>query len=273
MVVRVGFQGELGAFSEDAVVGEFGAMAKPVPYHSLREVFRSVSKGETDLAVVPIENSLEGGVNETYDNLLNSAIKVTGEIKFRIRHCLIAKPNVTLRSVKRVFSHPQALAQCRRKLEKMGLVAEPYYDTAGSVKFVSDSFDNSLAAIASLRSAKVYKMKVLKMNMEDSKRNYTRFLILSKQALSNVSGDQKTSLIFSTKHRPGSLFEALEPFAKGGINLTKIESRPTKQTPWEYYFYLDLDGSTEDQPVYQAIDALEKRVEYVKILGSYPRAK
>ena len=124
MVVRVGFQGELGAFSEDAIISEFGARVKPVPYQSLREVFRSVSKGETNSAVVPIENSLEGGVNETYDYLLNSAVKVTGEIKFRIRHCLIAKPNVTLSSVKLVFSHPQALAQCRRKLEKMGLVAE-----------------------------------------------------------------------------------------------------------------------------------------------------
>jgi prephenate dehydratase len=232
-----------------------------------------VSKHETEWAVVPIENSLEGGVTETYDLLLNSELKVTGEIKFRIRHCLIAKPNSTLKGIRRVLSHPQALAQCRKNLEKLGLVHQPFYDTAGSVKFVADSSDSSLAAIAGRRSAKVYDMKVLKTDMEDSKTNYTRFLILGKRALSRVRGYTKTSLIFSTKHRPGSLFEALQPFAKQGINLTKIESRPTKQIPWEYYFYLDFDGSTKDEGVHRAIEELRKRVDLVKILGSYPRAK
>lgn len=270
---RIGFQGEHGAFSEEAIIKEFGTRAEPTAYQTLSKVFESVSKHETDSAVVPIENSLEGGVAETYDLLLESALKVVGEIKLRIRHCLIAKPNSTLKSVRRVFSHPQALAQCRRNLEKLGLVAQPFYDTAGSVKFVADSSDNSIAAIASMHSAEVYGMKVLKTDMEDLKTNYTRFLILGREALRNVKSKGKTSLIFSTRHRPGSLFEALEPFAKHGVNLTKIESRPTKQTPWEYYFYLDFDGSVQDEAVKRTIRALEKRVDFVKVLGSYPRAK
>lgn len=269
---RVGFQGEPGAFSEEAIVKEFGSDAEPVPYQSLREVFESVSKRRTDAAVVPIENSVEGAVTETYDLLLDSELKVTGEIKLRIRHCLIGRPSSSLKTIRRVLSHPQALAQCRATLEALGFETEPFYDTAGSVKFIAQSSDNTLSAIASFRAARVYRMRVLKNGMEDFKSNYTRFLILGTK-IKDLKGEGKTSLVFATGHRPGALFEALEPFAKQGINLTKIESRPKKHTPWEYSFYLDFEGSIKDGAVKRAIEVLRKRTDFVKILGSYPMAK
>ena len=270
MALWVGFQGEHGAFSEEAIVRKFGTAARPVPFQSLREVFDSVMKLEANLAVVPIENSLEGGVTETYDLLLANELKITGEIKVRIRHCLISKPGASLMEIATVLSHPQALAQCRNKLAKLGLKSQPFYDTAGSVKFIADSTDVSLAAIASEYSAMVYGMKVLRRSMEDSKSNYTRFLILGRRAKRRSKVAYKTSLVFSTRHRPGSLFRALEPFAREGINLTKIESRPTKQTPWEYYFHIDLDGSAYDGPVSRAIKTLRTRADFVRVLGSYP---
>ena len=270
MALCVGFQGEHGAFSEEAIVRKFGARARPVPFQSLREAFDSVMKLEADLAVVPVENSLEGGVTETYDLLLTSELKITGEIKVRIRHCLISKPEASLVEIATVLSHPQALAQCRNNLAKLGLKAQQFYDTAGSVKFIADSTDVSLAAIASEYSARVYGMKVLRRSMEDSKSNYTRFLILGRRAKRRSKVAYKTSLVFSTRHRPGSLFRALEPFAREGINLTKIESRPTKQTPWEYYFHIDLDGSVYDGPVSRAIKTLRTRADFVRVLGSYP---
>jgi prephenate dehydratase len=270
---RVGFQGEHGAFSEEAILREFGKDAKPVPYETFAKVFESVSNAETDCAAVPIENSLEGGVNETYDLLLEKDLKVTGEIKLRIRHCLIGRPDSSLEGIRKVYSHPQALGQCRRTLERLGLEPQPFYDTAGSVKFVARSSDNSLAAIASIRAARVYGMRVLKTGVEDSKTNYTRFLILGRKESGRARAKCKTSLIFSTRHKPGALFDALEPFAKQRINLTKIESRPKKQVPWEYYFYLDFDGSVHDKAVGAAIAALRERADFIKVLGSYPKAK
>jgi prephenate dehydratase len=273
MVRRVAFQGERGAFSEEAIMQEFGSKVKAVPYQSLRLVFESVAKQETDSALVPIENSLEGGVTETYDLLIDTSLRITGEVKLRIRHCLIARPDSALSGVRQVISHPQALAQCRASLDKLGLIPQPFYDTAGAVKFVADSSDHSLAAIGSRRSAEVYGMKILRRDMEDFRTNYTRFLVLGAKPLKSVTGDGKTSLIFSTKHRSGSLFEALEPFARERINLTKIESRPTKRAPWEYYFYLDFDGSVDEESVSRAVDDLRSRVHFVKILGSYTRAK
>lgn len=275
-MLRVSFQGEPGAFSEEAIINEFGTNVVSVPFQSLREVFGSVSKRKANAAVVPIENSLEGAVNETYDLLLDSKLEVSGEIKLRIQHCLIGRPGSSLVGLRRVLSHPQALAQCRATLEKLGLETQPFYDTAGSVKFIAQSSDNSLAALASIRAAKVYEMKLFKIGVEDLKSNYTRFLILAKEESRGPKSPKsrgKTSLVFSTSHRPGALFEALEPFAKEKINLTKIESRPKRHTPWEYFFYLDFDGSIKEEKVSKAVEALRRRVDFVKVLGSYPKAR
>ncbi len=269
---RVAFQGERGAFSEEAVIREFGRSAEPIPFPTLSRVFESVENGETDAAVVPVENSLEGSINETYDLLLHTKLSVTGEAKLRIRQHLISKPVSTLGQIRKIYSHPQALAQCRLTLSKLGIQVYPFFDTAGSVKHVAESRDESIAAIASSRAAQIYGMKILIRGIEDLKTNHTRFLILGQAPLKRVRGTVKTSLIFTTKHQPGSLHRALGAFAHRRINLTKIESRPTKHTPWEYYFYIDLEGTANNPQMKLALADLSKRTDFVKVLGSYPAA-
>jgi prephenate dehydratase len=270
---KVAYQGEPGAFSEEAIIREFGEAAKPIPFHSLAEVFDSVEGSYSDSAVVPIENSLEGSVSETYDLLLDSGLKITGEIRLRVRHSLISKSSSSLAKIKTVYSHPQALAQCRRTLAKLGLELRPFYDTAGSVKFVTETPDNSIAAVASSRAASIYSAKILLKDIEDSRTNFTRFLVLRKKPRAHVSGHSKTSLIFSTANRPGALYGALEAFAKQKINLTRIESRPTKHIPWEYYFYVDFEGKIGDKSVVKALAALRRSTKIVRTLGSYPQSK
>jgi chorismate mutase/prephenate dehydratase len=269
--VRIAFQGERGAFSESAVYNFFGASVDVKPCRDLTEVFESVNKQETQHGVVPVENSLEGSVNQTYDLFLTHDLKVCGEIILRVSHCLIANPETTLEAVKTVYSHPQALAQCRNFLERLGRELIPTYDTAGSVKMLKEKGLKDAAAVASERAAEIYGMKILAREIEDNPANYTRFFVLSKED-SPKTGKDKTSIIFGASHTPGSLYHALREFAKRGINLTKIESRPTKQTPWEYNFYLDFEGHRSEERCAEALKALAKSGAYLKILGSYPKA-
>jgi len=268
---NVAFQGEVGAYSEQAVFLFFGPTASVRPCKSLRTVFETIEKGESDFGVVPIENSLEGSVNETYDLLLDSSLQVSGEINLRVVHCLIANPETQLSDIKVVYSHPQALAQCRRFLETLNCEVVSTYDTAGSVKMIRDKRLVDSAAIASEKAAEVYGMKIIRKAIEDSPNNYTRFFVLSKDD-APPSGRDKTSIIFSVKHLPGTLYDALQEFAVRSINLTKIESRPTKQNPWEYNFYLDFEGHRKDAICKEALEGLRKKSTFVKILGSYPRA-
>ncbi len=239
--MKVAFQGERGAYSESAVYAFFGADAAVKPCRDFRDVFESVATQETPFGVVPLENSIEGSVNQTYDLFLRYDLKVCGEVIVKIEHCLIANPSTRLESVRAVYSHPQALAQCRSFLERLGRELIPTYDTAGSVKMLREKGLKDAAAVASERAAELYGMKILARDIADNKENYTRFFVLSKED-SAMSGKDKTSIIFSAVHEPGSLYHALGEFAKRDINLTKIESRPTKQTPWEYNFYLDFEG-------------------------------
>ncbi|MCJ7559759.1 prephenate dehydratase [Candidatus Bathyarchaeota archaeon] len=269
--VRVAFQGERGAYSESAVYTFFGASVDVKPCRDLAEVFENVDKQETQSGVVPVENSLEGSVNQTYDLFLTHDLKVCGEIILRISHCLIANPNTTLEAVKTVYSHPQALAQCRSFLERLGRELIPTYDTAGSVKMLKEKGLKDAAAVASERAAELYGMKILAREIEDNPANYTRFFVLSKED-SPMTGRDKTSIIFAAAHTPGSLYHALGEFAKRNINLAKIESRPTRQTPWEYNFYLDFEGHRTEENCAAALRALEKGAAFLKILGSYPRA-
>lgn len=270
--IRVSFQGERGAYSEEAVLNFFGNMVEVKPLMDLDEVFESVESGETEYGVVPVENSLEGSVNQTYDLLLSSSLKVCGEIILKIVHCLIVHPQAEIVSIKKVYSHPQALAQCRHFIRKSGYIPVPYFDTAGSVKMIKEENVRDAAAIASKRAAEIYQMKVIAEGIEDRKNNYTRFFVLSKQD-SPPTGEDKTSIIFSVKHAPGTLYHALEEFALRGINLTKIESRPTKLKPWEYNFYLDFEGHISEERCKKAIEKLMEKSTFLKILGSYPRAK
>jgi chorismate mutase/prephenate dehydratase len=269
--VKIAFQGERGAFSESAVYAFFGEKVEVKPCRDLTEVFDTVQKQETRFGVVPVENSLEGSVNQTYDLFLTHDLKVCGEIIIRISHCLIANPSTTLDEVKAVYSHPQALAQCRRFLERFGRELIPTYDTAGSVKMLKEKGLKDAAAVASEKAAEIYGMKILKREIEDNPSNYTRFFVLSQED-SLKTGKDKTSIIFGAAHTPGSLYHALGEFAERKINLTKIESRPTKQKAWEYNFYLDFEGHRSEPRCAEALKALAKSGAFLKILGSYPKA-
>ena len=284
--LTIGFQGEHGAYSEEAIYKQFGRDVKTVPTVSIHEVFNLTEAGDFDLGVVPVENSIEGSINETYDMLLSSNLTVIGEVVLRVVHCLIALSTATLGGIKLVYSHPQALAQCRNFVTALG--AEPIvtYDTAGSVKMIKEKRLEGAAAIAGARAAEIYGLKVLKKGIEDYSTNSTRFLIISREGAKGqdrpkgavrlrggVSPGTKTSLIFAVPHTPGSLYNALEVFAREKINLTKIESRPTKERPWEYYFFVDIEGNREDPKVSKVLSVLAKKTAFLKVLGSYPSSK
>ena len=267
----VAFQGEIGAYSEEAAFHFFGPSIQVKPCESLDDVFRVVEQGKTHFGVVPIENSLEGSISRVYDLLLDFSLRVWGETELRVIHCLIASPAARLDLVKRVYSHPQALGQCRAFLKHLDCELIPTYDTAGSVKMIKEQGITDGAAIAGTRAAEIYGMKILAREIEDNPNNFTRFFILAKQD-SPPTGNDKTSIVFSVKHKPGALYEFLKELSDRNINLTKIESRPTKQRPWEYNFYLDFDGHHEDETSREALASLEKTSLFLKVLGSYPKA-
>ena len=270
-VLRIAFQGELGAYSEMAVYSFFGESVEVKLCKSFDEVFESVKTGTVDYGVVPIENSIEGSVNRTYDLFLEYDLKVCGEIIIRISHCLIAHKGTKIDQIKTVYSHPQALAQCRKFLEQHKLRAISTFDTAGSVKMIKEEKLTDAAAIASERAAKIYNMTILEKEIEDIKNNSTRFFVLDKRD-SPYSGMDKTSIIFAAKSVPGALYKILKEFANRNINLTKIESRPTKSTPWEYHFYLDFEGHRTETKCQQALESISDKTVFVKILGSYKAA-
>jgi chorismate mutase/prephenate dehydratase len=268
----VAFQGEIGAYGEEAAFQFFGPLIQVKPRESLDDVFKVVERGEAQFGVVPIENSLEGSISRVYDLFLDSSLKVCGETELRVSHCLIASPEAQLGSIKRVYSHPQALAQCRAFLKHLDCELIPTYNTAASVKMIKEQGITDGAAVASARAAEIYGMKVIAKEIEDNPNNFTRFFILSKQD-SPPSGEDKTSIVFSVKHKPGTLYEFLRELAGRNINLTKIESRPTRQKPWEYNFYLDFEGHREDKLSREILENLERVSLFVKVLGSYPKAR
>jgi chorismate mutase/prephenate dehydratase len=246
-------------------------MAQVKPCESLEDVFRLVEQGGAHFGMVPIENSLEGTIGRTYDLLLDSPLKVCGETQVRIQHCLIAHPGTTVESIKRVYSHPQALGQCRAYLAHLDFELVPAYDTAGSVKIIKEQGLKD-AAIAGQRAAELYGMEVIARDIADTPTNTTRFFAIA-QHDSAPTGNDKTSIVFSVKHRPGSLYEFLKDMAAANVNLTKIESRPTRQKAWEYNFYLDFEGHREDARIRQVLENLDKTTLFMKVLGSYPKAR
>ncbi len=268
---RVAFQGEIGAYSEEACFHFFGPGVQVKPLETLDEVFKAVEQGDVRYGVVPVENSLEGSISRVYDLLLSSSLKVGGEIELRIMHCLIANPSASLDTIKRVYSHPQALGQSQAFLRHLNSELVSTYDTAGSVKLIKEQNIKDGAAVASARAAEIYGMKILAREIEDNPNNFTRFFILARED-SPATGSDKTSIVFSVKHQPGALFAVLEAFADGNISLTKIESRPTRQKAWEYNFYLDFEGHRQDASVKTALRRVEKQALFLKILGSYPKA-
>ena len=264
------YQGETGAYSEMAVAKFFGGKVEPMPCKDFREVFEAVKSATVPHGVVPIENSIEGSVNQTYDLFFAYDLKVCGEVAVKLAHVLISNPDIKLDDIKTVYSHPQALAQCRKYLESHNWEVIPAYDTAGAVKIIKEQNLVNAAAIASEKAANLYSMRILARDIADNPTNYTRFLVLdTKDAL--PTGDDKTSIIFALKHVPGSLYYAIGEFASRNINLTRIESRPTKTTAWQYNFYVDFEGHRTEKRCAEALVALEKYATFVKILGSYPR--
>ena len=270
--VAVAFQGEPGAYSEEAAIRFFGKSTRGVPCESLDEVFEAVEAGEAPFALVPVENSLEGSITRAYDLLLDSPLMVCGETELRISHCLIAIEGASLDTVKMVYSHPQALGQCRNFLAHLNAELVPASDTAGSVRMIKEQGRTDYAAVAGAKAAELYGMKIIAKEIEDNPHNFTRFFVLSKED-SPPTGNDKTSIVFSLKHKPGALYDCLREFATRNINLSKLESRPTRHQPWEYNFYMDFSGHREEKDVAEALKALEEHAVFVKILGSYPRAR
>lgn len=270
--IEVAFQGEAGSYSEEAAFRFFGPSIKVKPCETLEEVFNTVEERRARFGVVPVENSLEGSISRVYDLLLQSELRVCGEIELRVIHCLIASPGSGLDKIKKVYSHPQALAQCRNFLSHLRAELIPTYDTAGSVKLIKEKGLSDSAGIAGFRAAEIYGMEILAQGIEDNPNNSTRFFILSQED-SPPSGNDKTSIVFSIKDKPGALYQALGEFARRNINLTKLESRPTRQKPWQYNFYLDFEGHRQDPLAQEALESLEKISIFVKILGSYPKGR
>ncbi len=270
--IKVAFQGETKAYSEEAALKFFGPKIKTIPCKTFRDVFRTVEKRKAQHGIIPIENSLEGSVGQNYDLLLKSNLKISGETILRIRHCLIAEKGTKLKTIKKVYSHSQALGQCREFLEKLKCQLIPSYDTAGSVKMIKEENLRNSAAVASERAAQVYNFEVLKKGIETNDKNFTRFFIISKKDR-KPTGNDKTSIIFATKHTPGALHKALGIFAVSDINLTKLESRPIIGKPWEYNFYLDFEGHRKNKIVWEALEILRYDCLFMKIMGSYPKAK
>jgi prephenate dehydratase len=268
----VAFQGERGAFSEQAAARYFQRKIRLLPVPAFDDIFKLVNGSKADSGILPIENSLHGSVLENYDLLQRYDLTIIGEVKLRIVHCLMANRGVSLKDIRRVYSHPQALAQCRSYLKRLKKVQPiPAYDTAGSAKLLRDENLTDAGAIASAQAARDYGLKILARSIEDNRANFTRFLVLARKPVS--AGKQaKTSIIFALKSVPGALFKALEVFASKKIDLHKIESRPIIGKPWEYVFYLDFDGSVEDRRCAAAITSLRRVAASVKILGSYPKA-
>jgi prephenate dehydratase len=268
----VAFQGERGAFSYLAATKFLGSIVKDLPCSTFRDVFEAVKSGKVSFAVIPIENTLHGSVHENYDYLLEYGFPICGETNVRIAHNLIAMPGTRFQDIRKVFSHPVALNQCRQFFQKYKQIKPiSFYDTAGSVKMLSEEKVASAAAIASESAAGIYHGKILKRNIEDHRRNFTRFFLLSKQPSSSRSGTGpwKTSVVFSTENAPGALFRAIACFALRDLNLTKIESRPLRGKLWEYLFYVDLIGQADDTPVRNALNNLREITHFVTVLGSY----
>lgn len=266
----IAYQGEPGAFSEQAARRFFGAQARLLPMETFKDVFEFATRHGQGFGIVPLENSVYGSVHQNYDLLLRHKLSIVGEVKLRIQLHLMALPGVTLRQIEAVYSHPQALGQCEeflRTLKKVSVVA--YYDTAGSAKMIRQEKRRNAAALASGRAAATYGLRILRKNVESNHNNYTRFIVLSRKP--NLPARHgKMSIVFAVKNIPGALFKALAVFALREINLLKIESRPLVGKPWEYFFYLDIEGTPNEERVVQALAHLGELATFVRVLGAYP---
>jgi chorismate mutase/prephenate dehydratase len=273
--VLVGYQGTDGAYSQIAAENYFaslGARLKTRGYDSFSELLSAVARGDVEYAMQPIENTTAGSINEAYDLLARMDLHLIGEEVLRVQHCLVGLPGSDVSRIQRVFSHPQALAQCSLFLASLRDCAVlAFTDTAMSVTKVRDEADPVQAAVASERAADLYGLSVLKRGIANQEYNYTRFVVVARQPVRYALEEPcKTSLIFGTRHERGALVRCLSILADHELNLTKLESRPRPETPWEYLFYVDFEGNAEDPKVRAAISSVERETLFFKLLGSYP---
>ena len=282
--LKVAFQGELGAFSQQAARQLLGEEIEVVPCQRFDEMFQAVAGGKVDAAAVPIENTLHGSVHENYDHLLHFELPIVGETNVRIVHNLIVMPGVALKDIRQIYSHPVALNQCLKFLAAHPeMQRTPFYDTAGSVKMLAEENRTDAAAIASSVASEIYGARILRKSIEDDRENFTRFFLLrrpgkpkGKMAVAEAARiaaakDWKTSVVFTTRNTPGALFRAMSAFALRDLSLSKIESRPLRGKPWEYLFYLDFLGKADDENSKRAMSHLGEIADFLRVLGSYPK--
>lgn len=268
--IKVAFLGPDGTFTQSAALKHFGHSIETLALPTIDEVFRSVERDEAMYGVVPVENSTEGVVSHTLDLFIHSPLKICGEIELRIHHNLLSG-GAELAAIKRVYAHQQALAQCRAWLGRHLPKAECIAMNSNAEAASRAAMEQDCAAIAGTAAAQIYQLRVLASNIEDEANNTTRFLVIGRQnAL--PSGNDKTSLLVTTRNQPGALYRLLEPFGHYGISLTRIESRPSRQAAWDYVFFMDVDGHVQDASLMQALTQLTSEASLVKILGSYPKA-
>ena len=268
--LRIAFLGPEGTFTQEAALKHFGHFVDTVPLAAIDEVFREVESGNAPFGLVPVENSTEGVINHTLDMFMTSPLKICGEVELRIHHHLLGKGSDP-RSARRVVSHQQSLAQCREWLDAnlTGIERVAVASNAEAARLAAA--DAGLVAIAGDSAARLYDLKIFSSNIEDRPDNTTRFLVIGTRETS-PSGHDKTSLLLSSRNRPGALQRLLAPLAKNRINMTRIESRPSHQSMWEYVFFVDIDGHMQDRKVAKALAELEKEAAFLKRLGSYPKA-
>jgi prephenate dehydratase len=268
----VAFQGENGAYSEQAVRQHFGEAVQTLPCRSFVEIFQAVQNGAATHGMLAVENSLAGTVTPAYDLLIDHDLHVQAEVVVRVEHCLMAPPGTPLADIKRAMSHYQALGQCEQTLRRMEIEPITYYDTAGAARDLAQNPEPGTAAIASALAAETYGLDILVNNLEDLDFNYTRFFVLGHE-VPERRDPSKTSLVLTTRHIPGALSQVLAALADRNINLTKIESRPRRNLPWHYLFYIDFEGHEDDPQVQQALLDILKKASFLKVLGSYPAAR
>lgn len=268
--MRIAYLGPAGTFTQEATFKHFGQAVATLPMESIPQVFREVEAGRVRYGVVPIENSTEGVITHTLDMFVQSPLRICGEISLRIHQNLMCR-HANWQNVQKVYSHAQSLAQCRYWLDKHLPHAEriPVSSNAEAARLAS--LDDAVAAIGSLQAAPIYGLTVAQESIEDNPNNTTRFLVIGDQRVS-ASGNDRTSLLVSTRNQPGSLFNLLKPLAENGVDMTRIESRPSKTANWEYLFFLDVRGHEQDEAISKALAALCNEAEVVRVLGSYPVA-
>ena len=270
--IIVAFQGEPGAYSEQAVHEHFGPETASRPCRTFTEIFEANHHGDATHGMLPVENSLAGMIAPAYDLLIDHDLRVQAEVIIRIEHYLLAPAGTTLKEIERVRSHPQALAQCEQSLLRLGLEPIDYYDTAGAARDLSLNPEPGTAAIASLLAAETYNLETLVNHIEDLDFNFTRFFVIGRTDPPRQD-PTKTSIIFTTRHVPGALHAVLSELANRNINLTKIESRPRRTRPWHYRFFVDFEGHEDDPQVQEALLGILKLSSFLQVLGSYPMAK